>query len=156
MPDYATTDLTLAIAHHLLIFSLAGILAFEIGVIRLDMKREDLVRVARVDLWYGILAGWSSRSGFRARCSPEGLGLLLRQHVLLSKDGRLCRRRSAADRADDTDHSLAAGARRRCRIRAGGSRHCQRQTFPVAEAAVFALIPAFAGAMARGYGAMAQ
>jgi hypothetical protein len=28
--DYATTDLVLAILHHLLVFTLAGILAFEV------------------------------------------------------------------------------------------------------------------------------
>lgn len=31
MFDFATLDLTPAIAHHLLVFLLAGILAFEIG-----------------------------------------------------------------------------------------------------------------------------
>ena len=56
MFDFATTDLSLAIAHHLLIFLLAGVLAFEIGVIRPSMKREDVLRVASVDNWYGILA----------------------------------------------------------------------------------------------------
>ena len=56
MFDFATTDLSLAIAHHLLIFVLAGVLAFEIGVIRPSMKREDVLRVASVDNWYGILA----------------------------------------------------------------------------------------------------
>jgi putative membrane protein len=54
--NYATTDLHLAIAHHLLIFLLAGILAFEIGAIRLTMTCDDINRVGRVDLWYGILA----------------------------------------------------------------------------------------------------
>ena len=44
MFDFATTDLSLAIAHHLLIFVLAGVLAFEIGVIRPSMKREDVLR----------------------------------------------------------------------------------------------------------------
>ena len=56
MFDFATTDLSLAIAHHLLIFVLAGVLAFEIGVIRPSMKREDVLRVASVDNWHGILA----------------------------------------------------------------------------------------------------
>ena len=73
MPAYVTTDLTLAIAHHLLIFLLAGILAFEIGVIRFDMKREDFVRVARVDLWYGIIAGAIVAVGFsRAVFAAKG------------------------------------------------------------------------------------
>jgi putative membrane protein len=56
MVDFATIDLSLAVAHHLLIFLLAGVLAFEIGVIRSSMKREDILRIASVDNWYGILA----------------------------------------------------------------------------------------------------
>src|SRR2546423_5352405 len=54
MLNYATTDLTLAIAHHLLIFSLAALLAFEIAVIRHDVTRETVMWVSRVDLFYGI------------------------------------------------------------------------------------------------------
>jgi Predicted membrane protein len=54
--NFAAADLHLAIAHHLLIFLLAGILAFEIGVIRLTMTGADIDRVGRVDAWYGILA----------------------------------------------------------------------------------------------------
>ena len=55
--DYATTDLVLALVHHLLVFTLAGILAFEIGTVSLTMKRDEILRLARVDTWYGILAG---------------------------------------------------------------------------------------------------
>jgi uncharacterized membrane protein len=36
--DYATTDLVLAIVHHLLVFMLAGILAFEIGTVSLTIS----------------------------------------------------------------------------------------------------------------------
>jgi uncharacterized membrane protein len=53
MVDFATTDLSLAIAHHLLIFLLAGVLAFEIGLFRSSMKREGILRIASVDNWYG-------------------------------------------------------------------------------------------------------
>jgi uncharacterized membrane protein len=58
--DYATTDLVLAIVHHLLVFMLAGILAFEIGTVSLIIKRDEILRVGRVDNWYGILAGVES------------------------------------------------------------------------------------------------
>jgi putative membrane protein len=59
--------------HHLLIFLLAGILAFEVGVIRLSMKGEDVLRVARVDTWYGILAGAILVVGFlRAIYAAKG------------------------------------------------------------------------------------
>jgi uncharacterized membrane protein len=61
--SYAAADLHLAIAHHLLIFVLAGILAFEIGVIHLNITRHDINRVGRIDAWYGIsmLVRMSSR-----------------------------------------------------------------------------------------------
>ncbi len=49
-----TVDLHLAIAHHLLFLPLAGVLAFEIGAVRSSMDREDILRVARVDIWYGV------------------------------------------------------------------------------------------------------
>ena len=54
--DYATTDLVLATVHHLLVFMLAGVLAFEIGTVSLAMKRDEILRVGRVDNRYGILA----------------------------------------------------------------------------------------------------
>jgi len=54
--DYTTTDLVLAIVHHLLVFMLAGVLAFEIGTVTLTMKRDQILGVGRVDNWYGILA----------------------------------------------------------------------------------------------------
>jgi Predicted membrane protein (DUF2214) len=111
MFDFAATDLTLAIVHHLLVFLLAGVLAFEIGVIRPSMKREDVVRVARVDLWYGILAGAIIVVGFsRAIFAAKGLGLLLGQSVLLGEDGGLCRGRTPLDHPDHAVPKLATGA----------------------------------------------
>jgi len=56
MTDFATRDLVLAIAHHLLIFSFAAALAFQITVTRRAMTADDIVRLARVDIWYGLLA----------------------------------------------------------------------------------------------------
>ena len=41
--DYATTDLVLAIVHHLLVFMLAGVIAFEIGTVSLTMMRGAIV-----------------------------------------------------------------------------------------------------------------
>ena len=78
MFDFATRDLSLAIVHHLLIFLLAGVLAFEIGVIRPSMKREDVLRVASVDNWYGILAVAILVVGSRARSTPRRDGPITR------------------------------------------------------------------------------
>src|SRR5260370_33931911 len=70
---YYPTDLVMAIAHHLLVFSLAGILAFEIGTISLTMKRDETLRVGRVDIWYGIVAGAIIVVGFtRATIAAKG------------------------------------------------------------------------------------
>src|SRR5258707_4336272 len=68
-----TADLHLAIAHHLLFLLLAGVLAFEIGVVRSSMDREDILRVARVEIWYGVLAGAIILVGFsRAIFAAKG------------------------------------------------------------------------------------
>jgi putative membrane protein len=157
MPAYVTTDLTLAIAHHLLIFALAGILAFEIGVIRLDMKREDLVRVARIDLSYGILAGMIVAVGFsRAVFAAKGWTYYSVNMFFWAKMAafaavallsiaptiRIIRWRPALA----GDAAFAPAAAEIANVR----------RFLWAEAAVFALIPAFAAAMARGFGSMAQ
>jgi putative membrane protein len=71
--DYAATDLLLAIVHHLLVFTLAGILAFEIGTVSVNMQGSEIRRVGRVDLWYGILAGVIIIVGFlRATVAAKG------------------------------------------------------------------------------------
>ncbi len=153
MLDFATTDLAFAIGHHLLIFALAGVLAFEIGVIRPGLTSVDVRRLSRVDIWYGILAGLILIVGFsRAVFAAKGwayyshntffwlkigtfaiVGLLsiiptiaiIRWRGLLKND---------ANYAPDQPEI----------------RKLRRVLW--LEALLFALIPAFAAAMARGYG----
>ena len=153
MPDFATTDLHLAIAHHVLIFALAGVLAFEIGVIRQGMTGKDVARVGRVDLWYGILAGLIIAVGFaRAVYAAKGWAYYSVNHFFWAKLGTFAlvgllsivptvaiirwRRALKADSSFSPSASAIANVRR----------------FLWAEAFLFALIPAFAAAMARGYG----
>ena len=153
MPDFATTDLHLAIAHHVLIFALAGVLAFEIGVIRQGMTGKDVSRVSRVDLWYGILAGLIIAVGFaRAVYAAKGWAYYSVNHFFWAKLGTFAlvgllsivptvaiirwRRALKADPGFAPSVSAIANVRR----------------FLWAEAFLFALIPAFAAAMARGFG----
>jgi putative membrane protein len=157
MFDFATRDLWLAIVHHLVVFLLAGILAFEVGVIRASMKREDVVRVSRVDNWYGILAAAIIVVGFaRAIYAAKGWayyganGFFWAKIVAFIAVGLLSiiptiqiirwRRALTADAAFLPAVSDIAGVRR----------------YLWAEVALFALIPAFAAAMARGYGTLAH
>ena len=151
--DFAAFDLALAIAHHLLIFSLAGILAFELGSIGPGMTGGGIVRIARADAWYGILAcailvvgftravfaakGWAYYSVnffFWAKIAAFALVGLLSIMPTLA----LLRWRRAL--AKDAGFLPPAGEIHRVR------------RFLWIEAAVFAFIPAFAAAMARGYG----
>jgi putative membrane protein len=151
----AVADLTLAIAHHLLVFSLAGILAYEVGAIRTGMTRDDVVRTARVDLWYGVLAAVIVVVGFvRAVFAAKGWAYYSINVLFWAKIGTfaivgllsigptvaLIRwRRASAHQAgfSPAEHEL---------------RNVRR--FLWAQAAFFALIPAFAAAMARGYGSL--
>jgi putative membrane protein len=151
--DYATTDLILAIVHHLLVFTLAGILAFEIGTIGFTMKRDDILRVGTVDNWYGILAGVIIIVGFiRAIFAAKGwtyysvnvfFWAKIATFVLIGllsiiPTVAIMRWRSALKH----DGAFAPPADAIGRVR----------YFLWAEAALFLLLPVFAAAMARGYG----
>jgi putative membrane protein len=57
-------DLTLAIAHHLLVFSLFGIVFAEFFVLKPSLGHDALARLARLDLIYGIVAGLIILVGF--------------------------------------------------------------------------------------------
>jgi putative membrane protein len=157
MPDFATNDLALAIAHHLLIFSLAGVLAFEIGAIRSNMTGRDIQRVGRVDIWYGILAAAILAVGFtRAVYAAKGWAYYSVNLFFWAKIAAFAvvgllsivptvaiirwRRTLAKDPAFLPSAAEIARARR----------------FLWAEALIFALIPAFAAAMARGYGELTR
>jgi len=149
------TDLTLAIAHHLLVFSLAGVLAFEIGVIRPGMASGDVARVSRADRWYGALAVAILLVGFtRAIFAAKGWAYYSVNVLFMAKMAAfavvgllsivptvaIVRWRRAS--ADDPAFSPALP----------GIGSIRRVLW--AEVAVFAFIPAFAAAMARGYGLM--
>ena len=151
--DYATTDLMLAIVHHLLVFILAGTLAFEIGTVNLTMKRDEILRVVRVDMWYGILAGVIIVVGFiRATVAAKGWAyyevnaffwakiatFLVVGLLSIVPTVAMIRWRNAGK--SDAAFAPTADAVRRVR-------GCLW-----AEAALFLLLPVFAAAMARGYG----
>jgi putative membrane protein len=153
MSNFANDDLALAIGHHLLIFALAAVLAFEIGVIRQGMTGRDLRRVGRVDLWYGILAvailavgfaraiffakGWAYYSVNLFFWAKIGTFALVGLLSIMPTIAVIRWRRALAGDAAFLPSADEIGKVRR---------------YLWAEAFLFALIPAFAAAMARGYG----
>ncbi len=141
-------DLSFAIGHHLLVFGLAGVLCAELIAVRRGMDQAAVARVAAVDLWYGILAGLILIIGFaRATMAAKGWayyshnGFFWAKIVTFVLVGLLSAPPTIAyigwRRADATpSDAQVAGVRR----------------FLYLEVALFALLPAFAAAMARGYG----
>ncbi len=153
MTDFATNDLALAIAHHVLIFALAGIIAFEVGVLKPGLTARDLARLGRADMWYGILATLIIIVGFsRAVFAAKGWAYYSHNHFFWAKIGTFAivgllsinptlsiirwRRALKADPEFLPPDSAIKGVRR----------------FLWAEVFFFAWIPVFAAAMARGYG----
>jgi putative membrane protein len=153
--DFAILDLAFAIGHHVLIFALAGVLAFEIGAIKPGMSGGDVVRVGKVDIWYGILAALILIVGFaRANFAAKGWDYYSHNHFFWAKIGcfaivgllsiqptlAVIRWRGAVK----DDPAFAPSARQVATVR----------RFLWAEVFFFALIPVFAAAMARGYGSV--
>jgi putative membrane protein len=149
----AATDLTLAIAHHLLIFALAGLLAFEIAVIRNAVSRENLSWLSRVDIFYGIVAVLILAVGF-SRAIFAAKGWAYYSHNLLFWAKVTTFAMVALLSAQPTIHIV--------RWRQGFAGNSQFaidpadirlvRRFLLAEAVLFALLPMFAAGMARGYG----
>ncbi|HWY61786.1 MAG TPA: DUF2214 family protein [Rhizomicrobium sp.] len=153
--DYATTDLTLALAHHVLIFMLAGVIALEIGIIRSNMSGGDVIRVAKIDIWYGILAGAILVVGFsRAIFAAKGWAYYSVNLFFWAKIGTFAMVGLLSivptmailkwRRALKTEPAF---------LPAPPDIH-QVKRFLWIEAVLFAFIPMFAAAMARGYGSL--
>jgi putative membrane protein len=68
-----TLDLVLAVAHHLLIFGIFGVVCAELITVRPGMGAADVRRAAGVDVWYGVFAGVVVVVGFcRAVFAAKG------------------------------------------------------------------------------------
>ncbi|MFT3729675.1 MAG: DUF2214 family protein [Terricaulis sp.] len=152
--DFATRDIVLAIAHHILVFAIMGILAFELGAVRVGMTQKEIARVARVDLHYGALAALIVIVGFvRANFAAKGWDYYAHNGFFWSKIGTFAlvgvisilptiafirwRRAAKSDAAFAPSEADVRNVKR----------------FLWLEAVLFLLIPVFAALMARGYGA---
>ncbi len=141
-------DLSLAIGHHLLIFVLFGVLTAELVLVRPTLDKATIARTARIDLWYGILAGlivivvftraifaakgwayYEHNAFFWAKIATFGVIAVLSVPPTIKYIGW---QRSGSV---PTDAEVAMVRR-----------------FLWAEVALFALLPIFAAAMARGFG----
>ncbi|MDP9016916.1 MAG: DUF2214 family protein [Candidatus Eremiobacteraeota bacterium] len=141
-------DLGLAIAHHLAIFALLGILAAEAILLARGLDRESVIRLARVDAWYGALAALVLVVGFsRAIFAAKGWAYYSHNSFFWAKMisfallGVLSIPPTLQYIAWSRSNEVPDVAKIR-RVR----------YFLYGELALFALLPIFAAAMARGYG----
>lgn len=148
--DLCLFDYSLAITHHLLIFALFGVLVSELVLVRTTLDQMTIKPTARIDIWYGIIAGIFIVVGFvRAIFAAKGWNyyehnvffwakiatfVFLAVLSILPTIKYLTWQRSSA-LPNKLEITLV-------------------QRFLWAEVAVFALLPIFAAAMARGYGEM--
>jgi putative membrane protein len=141
-------DFSLAITHHLIVFALFGILAAELVLVRRGMSLETVARIARIDLSYGALAGIVVIVGFiRAIFAAKGWAYYSHNGFFWAKIAAFAIVAILSvpptlqfirwQRAGESPGDGAVGGVRR---------------FLYAEVGLFALLPIFAAAMARGYG----
>jgi putative membrane protein len=141
-------DLGLAIGHHLIIFALFGVLAIELVLVRRDMSLDVVARIARVDAWYGVLAGAIVVVGFsRAIFAAKGWAYYSHNGFFWAKIFTfvLIAVLSAAPTIQYLKWRRAGHAPGRPDVG-------RVQLFLYAELFLFAFLPIFAAAMARGYG----
>ena len=145
-------DLHLAIAHHLLIFTLFGILISELVLVKKDMNSANVKRIASIDIWYGIVAlliliagfarvvygakGWAYYSANLFFWAKLGVFVLIGTLSAWPTLKFITWRRHFQTGGNQPDDASVASVRRVLWL----------------ETALFALLPAFAAAMARGYG----
>ena len=145
-------DLMLAIGHHLLIFVLFGVLPAELVLVRPGLDQSTVMRTARVDLWYGVVARLIVVVGFtRAIFAAKGRTYYEHNSFFWAKIATfvVIALRSVPptltylrwQRTGTIPTAVAIAVVRR---------------FLWIEIGLFALLPIFAAAMARGFGEIAS
>jgi putative membrane protein len=145
-------DLLLAIAHHLLIFALFGLLVTEMAMLKPEIPRATVFRLARVDTAFGVVAGLILIVGFgRVFFGLKGYEYYMHSAAFWAKIAAFVvvgllsiqptiriiqwRKAAASDPAFRPTTTEVVSVKRVMHY----------------EGAVFVLIPIFAAMMARGY-----
>ena len=141
-------DLVLAIAHHILVFSLFGVLFAEIMLVRKGVDLATITRIGRIDLMYGAVAGLIVVVGF-ARAAFAAKGWLYYSHNLFF---HLKIATFVAVGLLSVPPTIAYIRWRRAGQAPTDAQVAGVRKWLLAELVLFALLPAFAAAMARGFG----
>jgi putative membrane protein len=141
-------DLALAIAHHILIFGIFGVLFAEFIVVRPGLSDAAAGRIATMDAWYGALAGAVIVIGFvRAIFAAKGWAYYAHNGFFWAKiaDFVLIALLSVPP-------TIAFTRWRKSEVAPDDAAIRLARRYIHIEVALFVLLPIFAAAMARGYG----
>jgi putative membrane protein len=146
-------DWLLASFHHLAVFSLAAILSAEIFLTAGPIDDRLVLRVARVDAWFGIFAALVVAAGvLRVFFGAKGYEYYWANMFFWAKMALFV----GVALLSVAPTMLYAGWRRRVRadpsFRPPADEIAQLRQALYVEAGLFALIPLCAAAVARGYG----
>jgi putative membrane protein len=146
-------DWLLASFHHLAVFSLAAILAAELALTASVVDDRTVMRLARVDAWFGIVAAVALAAGLlRLFFGAKGYEYYLANIFFWAKMALF----AGIALLSVAPTYLYIVWRRRVRadpsFRPPADDIVQLRQVLYVEAALFALIPLCAAAMARGYG----
>jgi putative membrane protein len=148
----AMLDLTLAIAHHLLVFSLCGVLFAEFALLRPSMDRHALLRLASIDLSYGVLAGLIVVVGLvRAHVTAKGWDYYSHNGFFWGKMATFI-----VIGLLSVPPTIAYIRWKRAGILPSDDQVKSMRRYLYGELALFVPLLACAAAMARGYGAIAH
>jgi len=146
-------DWLLASFHHLAVFSLAGILAIELALTASVVDDRTMLRLARIDAWFGIVAAVALAAGLlRLFFGAKGYEYYLANIFFWAKMALF----AGIALLSVAPTYLYIVWRRRVRadpsFRPPADDIVQLRRVLYVEAALFALIPLCAAAMARGFG----
>ena len=141
-------DLTLAVGHHLLVFTLLGVLVAELSLLRAEMPAAALARLSRIDLSYGLLALAVVVFGFsRAVFAAKGWDYYSHNLFFWAKISAFVGVGLAS-----VPPTIAYIRWRRAGAAPTPEQVRGARAWLLAELALCALLPIFAAAMSRGYG----
>jgi putative membrane protein len=141
-------DLTLAIAHHLLIFSLFGVLLAEFVLVRPGVDQIWIRRIGAIDNWYGVTAVLILVVGFsRAVFAAKGWWYYEHNFFFWLKIGTF-----VLIALLSIPPTIAFIRWRKASTPPSTQAIENVRRLLWAQLLLFALLPAFAAAMARGYG----
>ena len=146
-------DWALASLHHLAVFSLATILAGEIAMTTGTLDDRTILRLARLDAWFGLMAGLALAAGVaRVFLGAKGADYYLANTFFWIKMALFVAVGLLSVMPTFTFIGWRRGVRADAAFRpARDSLASLRRTLYV-EAGLFGIIPLCAAAMARGYG----